>query len=43
MRTTSRWKRSERPLRRIVFPIIGGAVVAAFTALLFWMIERYML
>lgn len=36
-------KRTRSPLSRIVFPIVGGAVVAALTALLFWMIERYLL
>jgi hypothetical protein len=43
MLTTTPRKRTPSLLRRIVFPIIGGAIVAALTALLFWMIERYLL
>jgi hypothetical protein len=36
-------KRMRSPRNQIVVPIIGGAVVAALTALLFWLIDRFLI
>ena len=35
----SRWRRSL--LTRILFPILGGAVIAGIAALMMWLVDKY--
>ena len=32
-----------RVMQNALLPILGGAIIAGLTALLFWLVERYML
>ncbi len=32
-----------RVMHSAVLPILGGTIIAGLTALLFWLVERYML
>ena len=35
----SKWRRSL--LAKILFPILGGAVIAGIAALMMWLVEKY--
>jgi membrane-associated phospholipid phosphatase len=30
-------------MRRIILPVLGGFLIAALTACLFWLVDRYLL